>query len=119
MIYIKSNGGIFDSTRADPNGNYIFNNLLNGSYHLTAYPKPWGGVNSTDAVKISRHISGSEPFRSSLRLHAADVDMSYIIDATDQLKIRRRFAGTDNSFARGNWVFEKPTGGDTINVSTI
>jgi len=50
-------------------------------------------------------------------MHAADVNMSFNINTTDAVKITRRFVGSDTSFIRGDWVFEKPFGGDTLNVS--
>jgi len=56
-------------------------------------------------------------FTSSINLHSADVNLSYGINATDAVKLTRRFVGADTSFIRGDWIFEKPFGGDTINVS--
>jgi len=40
------------------------------------------------------------------------------INSTDAVKITRRYVGSDTSFTRGDWIFEKPFGGDTLNVST-
>ena len=69
-------------------------------------------------MKVKRHFAGSEYFTTSLRLHAADVNMSGSINTTDAVKITRRFVGSDTSFTRGDWDFENPVGGDTLNVST-
>jgi hypothetical protein len=118
-LYLKDTlGNIVDSTQSDLAGNYQFNTVKSGRYTiLSTTHKPWGGVNSTDAVKVKRHFAGSEFFTTSLRLHAADVNLSYGINVTDAVKITRRFVGSDTLFARGDWLFERPFGGDTINVS--
>jgi len=112
------NGNIVDSTQADINGYYQFNKLLNGGYNIIATThKIWSGVNATDAVKVKLHFAGSELLTSSLRLHSADVNISFTINTTDAVKITRRFVGADSSFVRGDWLFEKPFGGDTLGVS--
>ena len=46
------------------------------------------------------------------------LNQSYQINAIDEDLIKRRFTGQDTSFVRGDWIFEKPIGGDTISVST-
>ena len=118
-LFLRNGGNIIDSTRADINGMYQFNVVPSGTYTMTATThKPWGGVNSTDAVKVKRHFAGSEYFTTALRLHAADVNLSMNINTTDAVKITRRFVGSDTAFTRGDWNFEKPTGGDTLDVST-
>ena len=118
MVFISKNGNISDSVQADINGYYSFNGVSNGFYTINATThKIWAGVNSTDAVKVKRHFAGSELFTSSITLHAADVNLSMGINTTDAVKITRRFVGSDTSFTRGDWVFEKPYGGDTLNVS--
>ena len=117
-IFLMLNGSKVDSIQTNTNGYFEFNNVPNGSYNITATThKFWSGVNSTDAVKVKRHFAGSELLTSSIRLHSADVNKSYGINTTDAVKITRRFVGSDTSFTRGDWVFEKPFGGDTINVS--
>ena len=117
-INLSDSTDIIDSARTDINGYFSFFRENNGTYFLTAKTrKPWSGVNSTDAVKVKRHYTGSEYLTSSIRLHAADVNSSYCINSTDAIKITRRFVGSDTTFTRGNWLFEKPSGGDTITVS--
>jgi len=114
----NSNGTPIDSSLTDLTGAYHFNVVPTGTYTFTGKSyKPWGGVNSSDAVKVKRHFAGSEYFTTSLRMHAADVNLSYGINVTDAVKITRRFVGTDTIFTRPDWIFEKPLGGDTLNVS--
>jgi hypothetical protein len=112
------NGIKKDSTRTDINGHYQFSNVHQGLYNIVANThKPWNGVNATDAVKIKMHYAGQELFTSSIRLHAADVNMSFGINVTDAVKVTRRFIGSDTSFIIGDWLFAKPIGGDTLTVS--
>ena len=117
-ISLRLNGTIIDSTQADTCGNYQFSLVQSGTYTLTGRThKLWGGVNSTDAVKVKRHFAGMEYFTTSIRLHAADVNNSMNINTTDAVKITRRFVSLDPSFTRPDWLFENSTGGDTVGVS--
>ena len=117
-VYLIRNGIIIDSVQADINGFYSFYQAPNSTYTISASThKPWMGVNAVDALKVKRHFGGSEFFTTSLKLHAADVNLSYNINTTDAVKITRRFVGSDTAFTGGDWVFEKPLGGDTLNVS--
>lgn len=118
-VHLMYHGSKVDSIQADANGQYQFNNVPNGDFNIIATThKAWGGVNITDVVLVKRHFGGSQLLTSSLRLHAADVNLSGVINISDGVKISRRFAGSDTSFDRGNWDFEKQFGGDTIYVST-
>lgn len=109
---------LIDQEYTDDNGECEFDNLFNGVYSITAsVDYEWGGVNSTDAAKINLHYNSEELIQSSLGLHVADVDNSFEVNSDDATKIIRRFVGLDDSFDRGEWVIEKPFGGDTINVS--
>ena len=118
FVYLVQNGNVIDSTRTDLNGYYTFSNVANGLYNIRGKThKTWAGVNATDAVKVKRHFAGAELLTTSLRLHAADVNLTNSINTTDAVKITRRFVGSDTIFTRGDWLFEKPFGGDTINVS--
>jgi hypothetical protein len=119
VYLLNLNRSILDSTQSDTNGFYQFHNVQNGTYFITAKTnKPWSWVNSTDAVNVKKHFAGSPFLTSSILLHAADVNLSLGINSTDAIKITRRFVGSDTSFTSSDWVFEKPFGGDTINVST-
>lgn len=76
---------------------------LSYELELTA-PIPWGGVNATDALWVSRIFSG-QIFPDSLALRAADVNASNLVNSTDALQITQRFSGMRTNFARPDWAF--------------
>ena len=118
-VILKQNGTPVDSTQANVTGNYTFSGKAPGLYTIDGHShKPWSGVNATDAVKIQRHFAGLELLTVPVRLQAADVNFSNTINATDAVKLNRRFTGLDSTFARGNWTFAKPSGGDTVILTT-
>lgn len=117
-VVLKQNNVRIDSIRTDLTGSYFFTGKTDGVYTLsTRTSKIWDGVNSTDAVKIQRHFAGLELITIPIRLTAADVNNSNSINATDAIQVKRRFAGLQNYFARGDWTFEKITGGDTVIIN--
>jgi hypothetical protein len=71
------------------------------------YAVPWGGVNATDALGISRAFASLVTL-SPLRLLAADVNGSGAVNNTDALLANRRSAGLIGSFAGGDWVTDQP-----------
>jgi len=74
------------------------------SYELElTSPIPWGGVNATDALWVSRIFSG-QISPDSLALRAADVNASNLVNSTDALQITQRFSGLRTSFLRPDWV---------------
>ena len=114
-VILKQNNVRIDSVRTTLAGTYSFTGKPSGTYTISARSnKIWQSVNATDALKVQRHFAGVEPFTVSVRLLAADVNLTNSINATDAVKIKRRFSGLETSFTRGDWVFEKVTGGDTL-----
>lgn len=113
-VYIKNGDGVvLDSTTTDNSGNYIFTGKTGGFYIFTAATsKPWGGVNSTDALAIRKHMAGG-PYLTGYYLFAGDVNGSTDVNSTDALLIRKRLAYQISSFPAGDWYF-----GNTL-VSTI
>ena len=108
-VYLKNPVNIVDSTTTAANGTFVFKGKGTGDYRFSFNcDKPWGGVNSTDALLIRRFLSYTVAF-DSLQIKSADVNKSGSINSTDALLIRRRVAFIDTSFAVGNWVFEDPT----------
>ena len=110
--------------QTDSNGNYILNvsnvtfgavvnqPLPTGTYIIkVSTNKPWGGVNSVDALAVQRQVTGIVPL-TGLRLAAADVNGSNTITSLDSLLMNRRFSGSVNSFNVGNWVFASSSGAD-------
>jgi uncharacterized protein (TIGR02145 family) len=125
-VFLKNESGVvIDSTLSDWNGVYQFCSVENGNYSLTAKTdKPWGGVNSTDALLVLKqfvqmvHLEG-------LYLAAANVDMNPNINSIDAYIVQKRFILQINSFPVGDWVFENPlvsiTGPsvNTVNIKGI
>jgi len=113
-VYLKNPVNIIDSTTTAANGTFTFIGKGPGTYKFGfVCDKPWGGVNSTDALLIRRFISYAVTF-DSLQIKCADINRSGSINSTDALLIRRRVAYIDTAFAVGNWIFEEPV----FNVST-
>ncbi len=95
-----------DSTQSQSNGTYSLNNLPVGAYTLrSSSTKTWGGVNSTDALKIMRHFTAIEPL-TGLKKTAADVDGSTFINSIDALTTMKRFVGVISTFPTPDWIFE-------------
>ncbi|MCX6277649.1 MAG: GEVED domain-containing protein [Bacteroidetes bacterium] len=116
-VILKQNGVKVDSARTNLAGQYEFTGKASNTYTIGGRcTKPWGGVNSSDAIKVERHFVELEPFTVPVRLLAADVNNTNNINSTDATKIKRRFVELDNSFAHGDWVFAKPSGGDSVIV---
>lgn len=93
-------------TTTDAAGMFDFGAVEPGSYTIRANTnKPWGGVNSTDALAIARHFTSAAPL-AGLRLEVADVNASETVNATDALQVARRFTNQINSFNLGDWIFK-------------
>jgi uncharacterized protein (TIGR02145 family) len=76
-----------------------------GRFTLSVSPPfPWGGVNATDALQVSRAYSGLLHL-SPLATRAADVNLSTTLNATDALQISRRITAQTQSFAAGDFVW--------------
>jgi hypothetical protein len=99
-------------------GYFEFTNIPPGEYILKGFTsKPWGGVNSVDALGIARSFTGAAPL-TGLRLKAADVNGSNTINSVDSLTTTRRFGGSVTSFTAGNWVSEEKYITITSNTSS-
>ena len=95
------------SATTDANGAYTFPPVPNGTYTITAATnKPWGGVNSTDALVIMQHFILLDTLEG-LRLAAADVDATGYVNTTDAFNVAQRFAQLITSFVSGDWIFEE------------
>ncbi|MEI7982791.1 MAG: T9SS type A sorting domain-containing protein, partial [Bacteroidota bacterium] len=114
-VFLTQNNLTKDSVRTLANGNYSFSNIYKGTYTLLANTnQPWAGVNGTDALKIMRYVAWLDPFSTHIRVTSADVNNSNSVSGMDVLKVKKRFVGLDSAFARGDWTFEKCSGGNEI-----
>jgi hypothetical protein len=89
----------------DANGNYSFTGLVDGNYTIAfAKTTGWGGVNSADALEVSRHFAGFITL-DALSQIAGDVNESSQANNADALLIVQRYVGLISSFTRADWVF--------------
>jgi hypothetical protein len=97
-----------NTTTTNATGAYSFNNVpvntpVNIKIERTA--NPTNGVDAVDILLIRRHILGTTPITSKLRLFAADVDGNQDVDAIDMLQIRRLILGTRDNLPLPAWRF--------------
>lgn len=120
MVYlVKGNDSL--ATMTDSQGFFHFDHVTNGNFQLNAHcVKPWGGVNSTDALKVLQHFVGHSPL-SPFRQQAAAVSGNTYVNAMDALSIMKRFVGLTNSFVTGDWLLESTSitvsGQSVLNVN--
>ncbi|HRY31558.1 MAG TPA: C25 family cysteine peptidase [Bacteroidales bacterium] len=108
LVLLKQGSANFAQATTGAGGNYQLEQIPPGNYSLDAScPKPWGGVNATDALLIMKQFVGLGQL-SGIRLIAADVDNNTMVNAVDALAVQRRTVGMISGFPAGNWVFEKP-----------
>lgn len=101
-----ANNVVLLTAQTDATGTYSMSGMTNGTYTVTGVTsKPWGGVNSVDALGIARSFTGAAPL-VGLRVKAADVNGSNTINSLDALTTSRRFSGSIATFTVGNWAYE-------------
>ncbi|MCX6271067.1 MAG: matrixin family metalloprotease, partial [Bacteroidetes bacterium] len=106
VLLKQGNNAIYETTTNDA-GYYFFENIGQGNYMLSASPtKLWGGANSTDALITMKHYVGIT-LLTGLKMAAANVDNSPVINTIDALMIAKRSVGMISSFPIGNWVSDK------------
>ncbi|MCD4681051.1 MAG: hypothetical protein K8S00_11770 [Bacteroidales bacterium] len=109
LILTDDVGNKMDSLITAAGGDYLFANLSNGYYHtIPICAKPWGGVNSTDALAIMKHFVGLI-YLYGLNVDAGDVNNTSYVNSADALMVQKRYLGMINSFPVGDWVFENNT----------
>ncbi len=112
-VFLIDQSGQITSTISDLNGNYVFNDIPQGNYSLTAssaMPFLRSAVNSTDALAAIRYYLHLTVL-DSMQILAADVNYNGAINSTDALSIVRRFIGASDFFNRSDWLF------DTLHIS--
>ncbi len=106
VVYLMNDDGQHGACPTGSTGEYTFDSVFPGNYYLMAETgKPFGGINSTDALITMQHFVQLLTLEG-LKLQAADVDLSQNINATDALLIMKRFVNQINSFPAGDWLFE-------------
>ena len=96
-VRLLAGGSQITSVITNATGDFNFGPVPPGTYTLQYQTnKPWGGVNSVDALNITRHFSVVQPL-SGLRLRVADVNNSNTVSATDALQVNQRFSCVHHS----------------------
>lgn len=109
VYLLNNNDSKIDSTTTYLDGSYNFTKIPGGNYKLYALPNTsFGGVNSTDALGIRRHIVSLATI-SGVNLTAADVNNSNSVSSADALLVLRRTVGMISSFVIGDWTSELKT----------
>ena len=102
-------GNIVASDTTDSSGYYDMAGFANWNYFLDAAVNYiWGGVNSTDALQVTRFFTSLVTL-SPLRIKVGDVNGSGITNSGDALLINRRITGLIPSFSVGNFVNNLPS----------
>jgi hypothetical protein len=108
-VRLLAGGTQITSVITNSTGDFNFGPVPPGAYTLQYQTnKPWGGVNSVDALNITRHFSVVSPL-SGLRLRVADVNNSNTVSATDALQVNQRFSFLRSSFTAGDWAYSLTT----------
>ena len=107
-VYLANTSDIIiDSVLTSGSGTFIFSKVSYGNYYVYAKPTvSYGGLNSTDALMIRRHIVNIS-LLGGITLKAADVNNSNTVSSADALLILRRTVGLSTSFPSGDWTSEK------------
>jgi lysyl endopeptidase len=96
------------STTTNATGVFSFPNIpINTPINvkLSRTTNPSNGVDAVDILLMRRHVLGTTPITSKLRLFAADVDGNQDIDAVDMLQLRRLILGTRDNLPLPSWRF--------------
>jgi len=104
-----TNGFVVASTTTNSNGFYLFEDIPDGTYTLSAQTTlPWGGANSADALLALKHYTNIA-ILTNIYAKAADVNNTNFINGLDALMISRRFTGNISGFIAGDWYIESLT----------
>ena len=102
-------GNMVASDTTDATGGYEMSGYNNGNYVLDANVNyAWGGVNSTDALQVTRFFTSLISL-SPLRIRVGAVNGSGITNSGDALLINRRITGLIPSFSVVNFVNNIPS----------
>lgn len=116
-VSLKQGTTLIAQVNTDALGHFVFTNVPNGTYLLTATcNKRWGGCNSNDALAIATDYANLNSL-SGLKKVATDVNHSTSTNTLDALLAMKRFAKVINSFTSGDWALESFT--ITVNNSDV
>ena len=93
--------------KSDSLGNFFFNDVPPGQYIIKANKNGgWDGVNSADALNISRFFAGTLPF-NALQICAGDFNNNGAVNSADALLVMRKYVGLIDAIPNNKpeWVF--------------
>ncbi|MDP4266191.1 MAG: T9SS type A sorting domain-containing protein [Bacteroidota bacterium] len=100
---------VIKTAKTDASGNYVFDNIPNGSYRIKATTtKPWGGVSAMDVTDFMKFI-GNVPgtVLAGVDLLSGDANGSGTVTSIDLTIIKQKIVNpTVVNFANGDWVFD-------------
>ncbi len=107
-VYLENSSHVvIDSVLTSGLGTFMFSKVDYGTHYVFANPiATFGGVNSTDALGIRRHIVNLA-LLGGVNLAAADVNKSTTVSSADALQVLRRTIGLITSFSSGDWTSDK------------
>ena len=107
QVSVYKNGILLGQTLSNNNGAFSFPVSDTGYYTLNCSTnRPWGGVNTTDALICLRHFVHLTNLED-LKLKAADVDQNNVVNTIDALMISKRYVLAINTFPSGDWCFQQ------------
>ncbi|MCX6272946.1 MAG: dockerin type I domain-containing protein [Bacteroidetes bacterium] len=105
-INLLLNGQSVNQTISDQTGQFSFTGTPCETYTFScSTTKPFGGVNSSDALSILKHFVQITTLTGISR-KAADINGDGAVNATDALMVQRRFVGLLCCFPIGDWVWD-------------
>jgi len=109
-VYLENSSTLKkDSVLTSATGSFLFSKVDYAYYYIYAKPTAvFGGINSTDALGIRRHIVNLAAL-NGVNLNAADVNKSNTVSSADALQVLRRTIGLISSFTSGDWTSERLT----------
>ncbi len=118
-ITLSGNNGMASGFTTDMSGQFLFENIPNSNYLITAAKNtdPLNGVTTFDVVLISKHILGIQQLDSPYKMIAADINNSQSITTFDLVLARQMILGINSTFPNNtswrfidaSYVFPDPT----------
>ena len=121
QVTLLDSGQVVGTTTSDAAGYFDLGLVGGGTYQLQlSTTAAWRGVNTTDALVVMRHFTGSLVL-SGLRLEAGNVNLRGLVNGQEALAITRRKVQHIMQLPSGDWAFQVPpievqTGDTLVNV---
>ncbi len=105
QVSLLRNNQVVGTTTSDAAGNFDLGLVGDGVYSLDLVnPALWRGVNTTDALVVMRHFTGTMVL-SGLRLTAGNVNLRGLVNGQEALSITQRVVRHVTEFTSGDWAY--------------